>query len=116
MVTSIHAFPVPAGEEVVLSVKSPNGADTDVNVAASLYAEVVAPSGFEAIADELLKRAVSNVEDTADKHSLAAFVMIATNGSASGTTLTAKKPSDDSTFQTYTLTTDSGADPVTGVE
>jgi len=30
-------FPVPAGEEVVLRVKSPNGADTDVAVTAYLY-------------------------------------------------------------------------------
>ena len=31
------AFPVPANAEVVLKVKSPNGADTDVDVTAYLY-------------------------------------------------------------------------------
>jgi len=66
-------------------------------------------------ADAILVRAVENVEDTADKHSLGATIMISTNSSISGTTLTAKKPSDDSTFQTYTVTVDASADPITGV-
>lgn len=67
------------------------------------------------IADEVLKRGVDNVEDTADRHSLGAMVMIGTNSSISSTTLTAKKPSDDSTFQTYTLTVSASADPITSV-
>lgn len=67
------------------------------------------------IADAVLSRAVSNVENAADKHSLGAVVMIATNAAVSGTTLTAKKPSDDTTFQTYTVTVDAAADPITGV-
>jgi len=36
-------FPVPANTEVLLRVKSPNGADTDVDVTATLYA--VGPTG-----------------------------------------------------------------------
>jgi hypothetical protein len=76
---------------------------------------VIATATQQAITDELLKRAVQNVEDTADKHSLGALVMIGTNSSVSGTTLTAKKPSDDTTFQTYTLTVDASADPMTGI-
>jgi hypothetical protein len=67
------------------------------------------------IADAILVRAASNIENSADRHSLGAFVMLATNASLSGTTLTAKKPSDDSTFDTYTVTTDADADPITGV-
>jgi hypothetical protein len=67
------------------------------------------------IADAFLNRGTSNIEDTADKHSVGAMVMIATNSSISGTTLTAKKPSDDSTFQTYTITVSADADPITGV-
>jgi hypothetical protein len=41
--------------------------------------------------------------------------MAALNASISGTTLTIKKPSDDSTFNTRTVTTDASADPITGV-
>jgi len=67
------------------------------------------------IADALLNRDVTNVEDTAAKHSVGAMVIIGTNSSISGTTLTASKPSDDSTFQTYTITVDAGADPITGI-
>lgn len=66
-------------------------------------------------ADALLNRGASNIEDTADRHSLGAVVMIATNSSIAGTTLTAKKPSDDSTFATYTVTVDAGGDPITGI-
>lgn len=67
------------------------------------------------IADAMLVRGASNIEDSADKHSLGAVVMIQTNASISDTTLTAKKPSDDSTFQTYTVTVDASADPITGI-
>jgi len=68
------------------------------------------------VADAVLNRAASNIQDTADKHSLGALVLIATNSSLSGDTLTAKKPGDDSTFNTYTVATDANADPITGVE
>lgn len=67
------------------------------------------------IADAVLNRGASNVEESADRHSLGALVMFVTNFAVSGTTLTAKKPSDDSTFDTYTLDTTPDADPVTGV-
>lgn len=66
------------------------------------------------IADTTLKRAVSNVEDTADTLSLAALILAAFKWALAGTTWTIKK-SDDSTFTTRTVTVDSGADPVTGV-
>ena len=70
---------------------------------------------LDAIPDSVLARAVQNVEDSADKHSLGAMVMLSTNSSISGTTLTAKKPSDDSTFQTYTVVVSAGADPIIGI-
>ena len=66
-------------------------------------------------ADAILNRAAENIEDTADRHSLGAVILIATNSSISGTTLTSKKPSDDSAFQAYTVTVDASADPITGV-
>jgi hypothetical protein len=72
------------------------------------------PTAVE-IADSTLIRAVENVEDTADRHSLGAMIMIGTNASVSGLTMTAKKPSDDSTFATYTVTVDASGDPITGI-
>ena len=67
------------------------------------------------LADVILVRAVQNVEDSADRHSLGALIMFVTNWSISGATLTAKKPSNDSTFDTYALGTTPDVDPVTGV-
>jgi hypothetical protein len=73
------------------------------------------PTTAAEIADAVLARGVENVEDTAGKHSLGAMVMIGTNSSVSGSTLTAKKPSDDTAFETYTLATDANATPATGI-
>lgn len=67
------------------------------------------------IADGVLRRAVENVEDTADRHSLGAAVMVMTNSDISGTDLTARKPSDNSIFQVYTVVVDAAADPIVGV-
>jgi hypothetical protein len=57
----------------------------------------------------------AGVETRAGKHSVAGTVMMSTNAALSGGTLTAKKPSDDTTFQTYTVTTDSAANNITGM-
>ena len=75
---------------------------------------VIATATAQAIADEILKRGIDNVEDAADTLSLAAIVLAMLESSISGTTWTIKK-SDGSTFTTKTVTTDSGADPVTAV-
>ena len=57
----------------------------------------------------------TGVESAAGRHSVAATVMMSTNGAISSGTWTAKKPSDDSTFATYTVATDASADNITGV-
>jgi hypothetical protein len=57
----------------------------------------------------------TGVETRAGKHSVAGTIMMSTNGALSGETLTAKKPSDDTTFQAYTVTTDAAANNITGV-
>jgi hypothetical protein len=57
----------------------------------------------------------TGVETRAGKHSVAGTVMMSTNAALSGGTLTAKKPSDDTTFSTYTVTTDSAANNITGM-
>lgn len=66
------------------------------------------------IADALLKRAVSNVEDTADTHSLAAVILAILEWSITESTWTIKKTTGE-TFDTKTVTTDVSGVPVTGV-
>jgi hypothetical protein len=55
------------------------------------------------------------VEAAAGKHSVAGTVMMSTNAALSGGTLTAKKVSDNSTFQTYTVATSSSAENITEI-
>ena len=55
------------------------------------------------------------VETAAGKHSVAATVMMSTNAALSGSTLTAMHPSDDTTFNTYTVTVDASASNITGM-
>jgi hypothetical protein len=74
----------------------------------------LATNAAQEIADEVLKRGISNVEDAADTLSLAALVLAHLESSISGSTWIIRK-SGGSTFTTKTVTTDSGADPVTGV-
>lgn len=76
---------------------------------------VISTATAQAIADEILKRGVSNVEATADAHSLTAIVLAALESSLSGTTWTIKQTDGSTTFTTKTVTVDSNADPITGV-
>ena len=75
---------------------------------------VIATATAQAIADELLKRGVSNVEDAADAHSLATIILAVLESSLSGTTWTIKK-TGGTTFTTKTVTVDAAADPITAV-
>lgn len=83
------------------------------NITGNLSGSVGSVTNANAIADAVLNRGASNIESTADKHSLGAVVMLSTNASHDGATMTAKKPSDDSTFNTYVLTVTTGH--ITGV-
>jgi hypothetical protein len=76
---------------------------------------VIATATAQAIADEILSRSVSNVEDTAGNHSLAELILGAFESALSGTTWTIKKTDGSTTFNTRTVTTDANADPVTAV-
>ena len=67
------------------------------------------------IADAVLIRGVSNVEDTADATSLAALVLAAFESVISGTTWTIYKTDHSTTFTTRTVTTDSSAAPIVEV-
>jgi hypothetical protein len=74
----------------------------------------IATATAQAIGDEILKRGVSNVEDTADALSIAAIILATLESSISGTTWTIRK-SGGTTFTTKTVTVDSDANPITGV-
>jgi hypothetical protein len=74
-----------------------------------------AASALQEIADQVLKRGVANVEASADVDSLAAIILAIFHSAISGSTWTIKRTDDSTSFDTYTITTDSGADPVTGV-
>lgn len=76
---------------------------------------MISTAQAQALADEVLKRSVTNTQDSADAHSLAAIVLGILESSRSATTWTIKKTTG-STFATKTLTLDSAADPVIGVD
>ena len=69
-----------------------------------------------ALADALLSRNVSNVEATCPEHSLATVVLAMLEHSISGSTLTIKRTNGSTTHVTKTLTSDSGAAPITGIQ
>jgi len=80
----------------------------------SNYAYGQVGEDFEGAADTLLKRGMSNVENTADLTSLAALVLAAFESEVVGTTWTIRKTTG-ATFATKTVTTDATANPITGV-
>jgi len=67
------------------------------------------------IADAVLSRSASNVEDTAGIHTIAGLILAQFEGSAPGTTWTIKKTDGTTTFATRTLAEDPTAKPVVGV-
>ena len=106
---------IDAGAIAADAIGSSELATAAVNeIVAAVWAGLTAVAK-QAIADALLSRDVTNVEDSASNNSLAELTMAALNSAVEGTTLTIKKPSDDSTFNTRTVTTDATADPITGV-
>ena len=109
---SIDAIETDTGTTIPATIAT---AQSDLDIITGASGVIIAAAQNNAIADAVLNRAASNIEGTADKHSLGAVIMISTNAALAGSTLTAKKPSDDSTFFTYTVTTDSAADAVTGI-
>lgn len=76
--------------------------------------EIAAGAATE-IADAVLSRAVSNVEDSADGHSLCTVILAMLESSTSGGVWTIKKTDGATTFATKTLATDADAAPITGV-
>lgn len=66
-------------------------------------------------ADHVLKRGMAHVENDAEADSLTELVLAALNAAISGTNLTVRK-TDGTTFNTKSVTLDSNAVPITGVE
>lgn len=67
------------------------------------------------IADSILARDASAVEDTAGEHSLCGLILSVLEWSIAGNTLTIKKTDGTTTFLTKTLTTTAGAAPITAL-
>ena len=90
--------------------------DSDVGAmqAGVITATALATDAAQEIADEMLKRGVSNVEDAADTTSLAGIILAIFESSIAGTTWTIRK-TGGATFVTKTVTVDAAADPITGV-
>lgn len=77
---------------------------------------LVWPSAWDAeVGDAVLSRNVSNVEATAGEHTLCTVILAMLEHTISGTTLTIKRTNGSTTHYTKTLTTDSGASPITGI-
>ena len=74
----------------------------------------LATTEYTSIADAMLIRNISNVEDTAPEYSIATLVMAGLYSSVAGTTRTINK-TDGSTMHTQTITKDASAEPITGV-
>jgi hypothetical protein len=71
----------------------------------------------QAIADEVLKRSVGNVEGASlSEHSLATIVLAILESSRSGASWTIKRTDGSTTQFTKVLTLDNAADPVVGVQ
>ena len=77
---------------------------------------VLSTTTLQSIADEILKRDVDNVEATANEHTLATIILCLLESSRSSTTWTIKRSDGVTTHATKTLTLDSTADPVIGVD
>jgi hypothetical protein len=91
------------------------GYDPDTNkVQGVVLVDGLSAAERNAISDALLIRDVSNVEDSANTHSLTTTILASLESSLSGTTWTIRK-TDGTTFTTKTVTTDDTADPITGV-
>lgn len=75
----------------------------------------IATATMQAIADVVLGRSVTHVEDTTSIYTIAGLILAQFESSALGTTWTIKKTDGATTFATRTLTEDATAKPVTGV-
>jgi len=76
---------------------------------------VLSTATQQSIADETLKRDVSNVESSACDHSLTTIVLATLESSTAASVWTIKQTDGSTTYQTKTLTLDGSASAITGV-
>lgn len=103
-VSGLSTFDPTADAVIVGSIQ------TDAVSAAS-----IAAAAANEIADAVLLRSYSHVEDTAGDHSLAALIAGALESAIAGTTWTIYKTDGVTTMLTKTVATDGAAEPITGV-
>lgn len=78
-------------------------------------ASALATDAAQEIADTLLARNVSNVESSAGEHTLCTIVLAMLEHSISEGTMTIYRTDGSTTHATKTLTSSSGAEPITGI-
>lgn len=78
------------------------------------YYDAIVSTGLNAIADAILKRDFSSVSGESARSALNALRFLRNKWSIAGTTLTVTKENDSTTAWTSELSTDAGANPVTG--
>lgn len=113
--TGTAQLSVSSGAVTVGTINSNVITATSIATDAITAAKIATDAGNE-IADAVLSRNVSNVETTAAEHTLCTTVLAMLENSISGTTLTIKRTDGSTTHATKTLTTNSGAIPITGIQ
>ena len=114
---------IAAGDDAVLAAVgglSTFDPTTDAVIVGSIQTDAVSAAAIAAaaaneIADAVLLRSYSHVEDTAGDHSLAALIAGALESAIAGTTWTIYKTDGVTTMLTKTVATDGAAEPITGV-
>ncbi len=86
-----------------------------LSVAAQVILDALTATERNAIADAALSRAVSNVEATADKHSLAYVILAMSEASTATGSLVVNQSDGVTVFTTKTPTFDANARPMTGI-
>jgi hypothetical protein len=94
-------------------VAGPGGSDIAADLAGTVSG--VEEAGRQALADEVLKRNVSNVEASAAEHSLCTIVLATLESAIGDTTWTIKRTDGNTTHATKTVTVNPEADPISGV-
>lgn len=102
--------------DAITAAKIADGAiDAATFAAGAINAAAIAADAGAEIADAVLGRGASNVEDTAELHSLTELILAILESSTATGSWVIKKTDGSTTFNTRTLTTDENAVPIIGV-
>ena len=93
------------------------GAITSASFAANaINAAVLATDALNAVADQVLSRPLSNVEAAAFRTLAGAIAKLVNKFQVTGTTLSIYKTDDSTVWGTQDITSDAGAEPITGLD